>query len=911
MRLRAFDVRCLRGVVSTVSVAYRPDVTRLAVAVLLAVTVASADEVYDVIRLLRSRGKLAQISGAQKAGRLGSRCKRAIPWLVKLLRSPDWDVRWPVQQAFKRLGSNAIPGLVKAMKDKDPQMRLAVASSIKEIGVMGFGSVDAIAKHLGDSNTDVRAAIATALVKMKESALPALTRELGGRTREHRASAAWAMAQLGPLAIRPLRGCLDSRRAEQRAGAAVALGLLGPRAAQLQASLRRLLTDKDAGVRADTARALGKIKTEPEETVPALVKALRDADVHVREAAIEGVARFGMHAAGALVAAFSTDARDEARRALLRMGQPALEALTGSLKSEDALVREASVRTLGEMDPLVKVYVDGLEVALKDERPAVRRAAADALARRGAWNAVETLAAAAKDPEPTVRAAAVRALGRAGVNDTVVTALAIAIEDADPVVKLAAHASRWRLGRPSEVLALARGMLAQADPRQRNAAALALRPMGHAAAVAIPELVATTKNGASLAVVDALGGIAAAHGDGILGRAARYKRAPVGTRKAIDAALEWLKRYQDTAASGVNKADGRWHASQFVNHQPAGRMNGRGGSLYSAGVTGLALSAFLAVGRTDDPAVREGFGFFLKTQRPDGLFCSMMSQHFMIDHAYATAAMCEAWALTNDPRYRDSAQRAIDYCIAARNPELGWRYEPRGGENDTNVTVAVLHALALAVRGGLEVPADAFVGGGRWVLRMTDPLGSIGYNMPGGSCARPEGLQERFRPEESGAMVACGMWGLFLTKRYGIETPDLSGCVNTCLETYPLWRGSRLDMFYWHYGALVFNARPGKRGKTWIKRLDKALLANQRKKPAPYAGSWDPVGPWGSDGGRIYSTALNALSLASPYRFTPALIDPKLGGEYAAAASVLAKLAKSEDAAVSARARVWLQRLGG
>ena len=34
-----------------------------------------------------------------------------------------------------------------------------------------------------------------------------------------------------------------------------------------------------------------------------------------------------------------------------------------------------------------------------------------------------------------------------------------------------------------------------------------------------------------------------------------------------------------------------------------------------------------------------------------------------------------------------------------------------------------------------------------------------------------------------------------------------------------------------------------------------------------YKGSWDPKGPWGPDGGRVYSTAMMALCLEVYYRY--------------------------------------------
>jgi hypothetical protein len=54
--------------------------------------------------------------------------------------------------------------------------------------------------------------------------------------------------------------------------------------------------------------------------------------------------------------------------------------------------------------------------------------------------------------------------------------------------------------------------------------------------------------------------------------------------------------------------------------------------------------------------------------------------------------------------------------------------------------------------------------------------------------------------------------------------------------------------------------------KTWNKALKEALLPNQASKGCA-KGSWEPAGPWGARGGRVYATALGALMLESYYRF--------------------------------------------
>ena len=58
------------------------------------------------------------------------------------------------------------------------------------------------------------------------------------------------------------------------------------------------------------------------------------------------------------------------------------------------------------------------------------------------------------------------------------------------------------------------------------------------------------------------------------------------------------------------------------------------------------------------------------------------------------------------------------------------------------------------------------------------------------------------------------------------------------------------------------------------KAIEKALIPNQRREDPEdnFYGSWDPAGPWGTEGGRVYSTALCTLILEVYYRyFTPLL----------------------------------------
>ena len=59
----------------------------------------------------------------------------------------------------------------------------------------------------------------------------------------------------------------------------------------------------------------------------------------------------------------------------------------------------------------------------------------------------------------------------------------------------------------------------------------------------------------------------------------------------------------------------------------------------------------------------------------------------------------------------------------------------------------------------------------------------------------------------------------------------------------------------------------------WKKAIETALIPNQRRedKDDNFFGSWDAAGPWGEEGGRVYSTAICALILEVYYRYARVL----------------------------------------
>ena len=91
----------------------------------------------------------------------------------------------------------------------------------------------------------------------------------------------------------------------------------------------------------------------------------------------------------------------------------------------------------------------------------------------------------------------------------------------------------------------------------------------------------------------------------------------------------------------------------------------------------------------------------------------------------------------------------------------------------------------------------------------------------------------------------------------------------------PVWDedGFGCDMYYWYYGSYAMYQMGDAHGdhwRSWNRAMKRAVLDSQRG-DGDLKGSWDPVGPWGGSGGRVYSTALMVLCLEVYFRYARVL----------------------------------------
>ena len=339
------------------------------------------------------------------------------------------------------------------------------------------------------------------------------------------------------------------------------------------------------------------------------------------------------------------------------------------------------------------------------------------------------------------------------------------------------------------------------------------------------------------------------------------------TEGAVDLGLEWLKNHQDP--------DGFWDCDGFMKMDKLTPIcDGAGNPLYDPGVSGLALLAFLGAGETHKhgrykKTVREGLKYLKQVQDPEGCFGPRTTNHFTYNHSIAALAMAEAYGLTLSPLFKQSAQQGIDFVHKCQNPYLAWRYGIRPQDNDTSVSGWMIMALKSAKISGLRVDPTGFEGMKAWLEKATEPeYGRVGYTSRGTGPARPQDLMDQFPADKSESLTAVGI----LARIFVGEDPQTSEMItkgsDLCLKALPLWdvQGGTIDMYYWYYGALALFQVGGNVWDKFNVSMKEAIVPNQRKDGA-FRGSWDPVGPWGREGGRVYSTALLVMCMEVYYRY--------------------------------------------
>ena len=235
--------------------------------------------------------------------------------------------------------------------------------------------------------------------------------------------------------------------------------------------------------------------------------------------------------------------------------------------------------------------------------------------------------------------------------------------------------------------------------------------------------------------------------------------------------------------------------------------------------------------------------------------------------------MCEAFGLSDYKLLKKSAQKGINYLESHRNPYSVWRYQPRDNDNDISVTGWAIMAYESGKFFKLQVNTSALKLCETFLDQVSDPTGKHGYTKQGeGSSRKPGGHDVKFPIEKGEALTAVGLFCRFFMGQDPKEKPIMKAAADLLRSKPPVWdeKSGAIDHYYWYYATYALFQYGGNHWKQWQKKLETAVVKNQHRDSAKknLLGSWDPIGAWGEDGGRVYSTAILTLTLEAYYRYS-------------------------------------------
>jgi hypothetical protein len=271
----------------------------------------------------------------------------------------------------------------------------------------------------------------------------------------------------------------------------------------------------------------------------------------------------------------------------------------------------------------------------------------------------------------------------------------------------------------------------------------------------------------------------------------------------------------------------------------------------------------------------------------------------MYGHGIATLALCECYGimtqtppsgavhpnpmepnaaygeLTNDPnklvgrwtevdveRLKYAATAAVDFIVKAQAIDGGWCYRP-GELGDTSVVGWQVMALKSAKDAGLGIHEQSFAGAQRFLNSVQlDPVGNESFGFIGTRYAyRPD------RPKVTPATTAIG-----LACRICMGRSPFHPAVVTAVDRIVTEGHGGGDMYYNFYANQVVFQHGGAAWESWNQQLSKALIKSQNRR-GHLEGSWHFDGAdadhGGTEGGRVYTTAMVCLCLEESFRHLP------------------------------------------
>jgi HEAT repeat protein len=276
----------------------------------------------------------------------GNSQRGEIDWLIQeLLQNPKPETRHRIALELGKIGPPALKRLIVVLTDTHQKVEIRVLA-MEALGIIGSPAIDFLVPILKHDDESARKMAITALGYTGDHrAIDPVFMAFQDESYDARIYAAQALDRIGIFSTDQLIPLLQNDCPRVREWAAGKLGKIGD--SRAVNPLSALLKDEEKQVRKQVVLALGEIGAP---ALDPLLEALTDDNRFVRRYAAEAIGEIGdPRAVESLIITLGDEqkmVRMRAAEALRKIGSPAIESLTGALKSEDPKVRELAAKTL-------------------------------------------------------------------------------------------------------------------------------------------------------------------------------------------------------------------------------------------------------------------------------------------------------------------------------------------------------------------------------------------------------------------------------------------------------------------------------------------------------------------------------------------------------------------------------------
>lgn len=320
---------------------------------------------------------------------------------------------------------------------------------------------------------------------------------------------------------------------------------------------------------------------------------------------------------------------------------------------------------------------------------------------------------------------------------------------------------------------------------------------------------------------------------------------------AVVAGVQWIADHQ--------LKDGTWNFDHRRGARKPGSTNFGDYDRATRAATAMALLPFLGSGQTHmegkyKEQIKAGLAGLIKQMEVRGETGSFHEpQGRMYSHGLATIAVCEAYAMTQDPGLVAPAQFAINYIHESQDPiGGGWRYEFQQ-PGDTSVVGWQVMALKSGSMGYLQVRNRSIEGAKKFLDSVQTKNGAAyGYETPGD------------RASLNSVGLLCRMY-----TGWKKDNPALQQGVANLAKVGPS-TGKEANMYFNYYATQVMRQYGGAEWEAWNTKMRDFLIKTQVPPGSGVeSGSWYFDENHARHGGRLYNTSLSVLTLEVYYRHLP------------------------------------------